>query len=55
MAKYAEGTGKFGVQVKYSGGGTSTFYFETKSERNTNFNRIKREVTSKDKVTKKDR
>lgn len=53
MTKHNEGNGEYGVQVKYAGGGTTTFYYETKQERDRNFSRIKKEVRKADKVSKK--
>lgn len=55
MAKMSEGTGNYGVEVKYSGGGTTTFWFTDDTKRSTAFARIKTEVTKRDKVKKKNR
>jgi hypothetical protein len=55
MTNYIEGSGKYGVLVKWSQGGTTTYYYEDNVTRNRNFARIKSEVGSKEKVSKKNR
>jgi hypothetical protein len=53
--KISEGNGKYGVMVRYSGGGTTTYFFQDRAMRDKAFKRIKGEVTKDDKVMKKDR
>lgn len=55
MANIVQGSGNYGVIIKWNGGGTTTYYYKDNSTRNSAFKRIKGEVTNKDKVSKKDR
>lgn len=55
MTDYIEGSGKFGVKIKFAGGGSTTYYYEDKATQDRNFSRIKKEVTKNDKVSKKNR
>lgn len=55
MANITQGKGKYGVCVKYAGGGMTTWFYEDRVTRDRNFKRIKKEVTKQDKVSKQDR
>lgn len=55
MANIIEGNGKYGVFIKWSAGGTTTYLYKDKSVRDNALKRIKGEVTKSDKVKKIDK
>ena len=55
MTNIVDGSGKYGVFIKWNGGGTTTHFFPEKATRDSNFKRIKVEVGKQGRVSKKDR